>query len=130
VNVVSIAFLVAGAFFLLVSTVGLLRLPDFFTRAHAVGKSETLGALLVIIGLALQLGFELQSLKLFLIVFLIAVTNPTGIHTLSRAALRAGERVWTREEGALYGPNPLPRPGSGWDQRRAEASEAGLEDDA
>jgi multicomponent Na+:H+ antiporter subunit G len=126
-NAVVIFFLLAGAFFLLVSTVGLLRLPDFFTRAHAVGKSETLGALLVIIGLAVQLGFQTQSLKLFLIVFLIAVTNPTGIHTLSRAALRAGERIWTRDEGGRYGPNPLPRPGSGWDQRRAEASDANLE---
>ena len=94
-DIIAILFLVAGSFFLLVSTVGLLRLPDFFTRAHAVGKSETLGALLLLIGLAIHHGFELESAKLFLIVIFIGVTNPTGVHTLTRAALRAGETIWT-----------------------------------
>ncbi len=89
---------VGGGFFLMVSTVGLLRLPDFFTRAHAVGKSETLGALLVLSGLAIHGGIGLDSAKLFLIVIFIGVTNPTGIHTLTRAALRSGMVIWTRKE--------------------------------
>jgi multicomponent Na+:H+ antiporter subunit G len=97
VNVAAVFFLVAGGFFLMVSAVGLLRLPDFFTRAHAVGKSETLGALLILLGLAFYSGFGLPSAKLVLIVLFIAVTNPTGVHTLTRAALRAGETIWTRE---------------------------------
>lgn len=115
-NAVAMAFMVAGGFFLVVSTVGLLRLPDFFTRSHAVGKSETLGALLLMTGFALHLGLELQSVKLFLIIGLIAVTNPTGIHTLSRAALRAGLPIWTRDKGLPDGPHPLPRRGRHWDQ--------------
>lgn len=95
--IVAIAFLAAGGFFLVVSTVGLLRLPDFFTRAHAVGKSDTLGSLLVLIGLAVHHGLELESAKLFLIVLFVAVTNPSGVHVLSRAALKAGQDIWSRE---------------------------------
>jgi multicomponent Na+:H+ antiporter subunit G len=96
-TILAIAFLVAGGFFLVVSTVGLLRLPDFFTRAHAVGKSDTLGSLLVLIGLAIHHGWQLETAKLFLIVLFIAVTNPSGVHVMSRAALRAGLEIWTRE---------------------------------
>lgn len=95
---IAIVLLAGGAFFLLVSTVGLLRLPDFFSRTHAVGKSETLGGLLVLLGLAIHAGLSLESLKLFLIVLFIAVTNPAGVHTVARAALRAGIRPWTGGE--------------------------------
>ncbi len=91
---VSMPFLLGGAFFLLVSAVGIIRLPDFFSRAHAVGKSETLGSFLLLIGLALHHGLGLESGKLFLVTLFIAITNPTGIHTLTRAALRAGADIW------------------------------------
>jgi multicomponent Na+:H+ antiporter subunit G len=97
-ELISVILFVLGGFFLLVSVAGLLRLPDFFTRAHAVGKAETLGSLLILTGLALHNGIDLDSAKLFLIVVLIAVTNPTGIHTLTRAALNAGVRVWIHPE--------------------------------
>lgn len=97
-NALSIALLLGGAFFLLVSTVGLIRLPDFLSRAHAVGKSDTLGSLLVLTGLAVYNGLSLDTGKLFLIVLFIAVTNPTGIHTLARAALRSGVQPWMRPE--------------------------------
>ena len=92
--IIAILFVLAG-FFLLVSTVGILRLPDFFSRAHAVGKSETLGALLFLVGLSLHAGLSIDTAKLFLIIFLVAVTNPTGVHTLTRAALRKGMDIWT-----------------------------------
>jgi len=91
---IALPFVVAGAFFLFVSAVGLIRLPDFFSRAHAVGKSETLGSLLILIGLVFHHGFVFESGKLILIVIFVAITNPTGIHTLTRAALRAGLDVW------------------------------------
>lgn len=95
-EIVSVVLFVLGGFFLLVSAVGLIRLPDFFTRSHAVGKSETLGSLLLLAGLALHNGVDLDSAKLLLILVLVAVTNPTGIHTLTRAALNAGLQVWVR----------------------------------
>jgi multicomponent Na+:H+ antiporter subunit G len=110
-DAVAIAFLAGGAFFLLVSTVGLLRLPDFFSRTHAVGKSETLGGLLVLVGLAIHSGFQLESLKLLLILLFIAVTNPAGVHTVARAALRAGLEPWTGEtDGPAEGDGDMPAP--------------------
>jgi len=94
---VAVIFLLAGAFFLLVSCVGLLRLPDFYTRAHAVGKAETLGSMLILVGLALYNGAALSSLKLFLILAIIAVTNPTATHALTRAAMRSGLKIWRNQ---------------------------------
>lgn len=91
---VAALLLIGGAVFLLVSCVGLLRLPDFYTRAHAVGKAETLGSMLILIGLAVHNGAALSSLKLLLILVIIAVTNPTATHALTRAAMRSGLKVW------------------------------------
>ncbi|TVP44231.1 MAG: monovalent cation/H(+) antiporter subunit G [Gemmatimonadales bacterium] len=110
---VSAFFLAGGAFFLVVSTVGLLRLPDFFSRSHAVGKSETLGSLLLLAGLAIQNGFALESAKLVLILIFIAATNPSGVHVLSRAALRKGVPVWIH-------PDDVPEA----ERRAASAAEA------
>ena len=125
-NAVAMVLFAGGAFFLLVTAVGLLRLPDFFTRAHAVGKSETLGALLVLTGLAFHNGFALESVKLFLIVFFIAVTNPTGIHTLSRAALRSGATIWTREGPDVKGEEVLDAvPGTDFDSPAEGGGEEG-----
>lgn len=89
-------FLFAGFFFLTVATVGILRFPDFFTRAHAMGKSETLGAILFLLGLAILSGANLTSFKLLLILVFIAIANPVATHALVRAALRSGFRPWVR----------------------------------
>lgn len=88
--------LVLGGFFLLVSTVGLLRLPDFYSRTHAAGKSETLGSILILGGLALVGGFEHTSLKMLVILGLVAISSPTAVHALTRAALRSGLEFWDR----------------------------------
>jgi multicomponent Na+:H+ antiporter subunit G len=94
---VAALLLIGGAVFLLVSCVGLLRLPDFYTRAHAVGKAETLGSMLILTGLALYNGASLSSLKLLLILVVIAITNPTATHALTRSALRSGLKIWRAE---------------------------------
>ena len=97
ITLVAALFLVGGAIFLLVSCVGLLRLPDFYTRAHAVGKAETLGSILILVGLAIHNGAGLSSFKLLLILVIIAVTNPTATHALTRAAMRSGLKIWRAE---------------------------------
>lgn len=99
-TLLAVALILAGLFFLTVSTVGVLRLPDFYCRSHAAGKSETLGALLVLSGLALHQGVDLNSFKMLLIVFIVSVTGPTAVHALSRAALRSGNEIWTRARNA------------------------------
>jgi multicomponent Na+:H+ antiporter subunit G len=87
-------FIIAGLFFLVVSGVGLLRFPDFYTRNHAVGKSETLGSILLLCGLAIYNGLEITSGKLVIILLFIALANPTATHIVARAAFRSGLQPW------------------------------------
>jgi len=97
-TIVAIILIVGGAFFLTVSSLGLLRLPDFYARTHAVGKSETLGAILTLSGLAVYNGWELSTFKILFILLFVLIANPTATHAISRAALRAGLQPWTRKK--------------------------------
>jgi multicomponent Na+:H+ antiporter subunit G len=98
--VVGIVLIIGGLFFLTVSAIGVVRLPDFYTRTHAVGKSETLGAILVLLGLAFYNGFQVSSLKLLIILIFIAIANPTATHAIARAAFFQKLAPWvkTKEE--------------------------------
>ena len=89
-SIASVVLVSAGIFFMLVGSVGIIRLPDFFSRTHAVSTSDTLGMLLAIIGIIIYEGFTLSSLKLALVVVFIALANPIGTHALGRAAFRKG----------------------------------------
>jgi len=99
-NWLALALLVIGGVFLAISSIGLLRLPDFYTRAHAVGKAETLGSMLVLIGLAVHNGADLTSLKILLILAIIFITNPTATHALMRSAFRSGVAIWKNNDAA------------------------------
>ena len=88
--------IVGGLIFLALTTLGLLRLPDFFTRVHSVSKSETLGIALVLAGLILHAGLSLIGLKLGLVLLFTVIANPVGAHVLTRSAIRTGVRPWTR----------------------------------
>lgn len=87
IAMVSIA---VGLFFVLAGTIGVLRLPDFFTRLHAAGMTDTLGAELIIIGLMIQSGFSQMSLKLLLVAIFLLMTSPTATHAVANAAHNAG----------------------------------------
>jgi len=89
-NTISFIVMTFGFFFLLVTVIGLIRLPGFFTRVHAVSKSETLGLALVFAGLMLHEGMTLVSMKYALIILFVALANPVGAHVLTRAAVRTG----------------------------------------
>ena len=80
----------AGAFFYLVSAIGLVRMPDVFTRMHAASVSDTLGAGLLIAGMLLAAGFTLVSAKLAIIFLTIVFTSPVATHALAQAAMHAG----------------------------------------
>ena len=88
--------LIAGIFFLTVGSLGIIRLPDFYSRIHAVGKAETLGAILILAGLAIHNGFEISSFKLLVILLFIALANPTATHAIAREAFRSGLQPWIR----------------------------------
>jgi multicomponent Na+:H+ antiporter subunit G len=88
---VSGALVIAGLAFMGISVLGLFRLPDLYTRAHGVAKSETFGLLLVFTGLLLRPEVDAPSaVRLVLIVILALIANPTAVHALVRAAFRAG----------------------------------------
>ena len=87
-DLVSWLLLVAGGFFFLVGAIGLNRMPDVFTRMHAVSVGDTLGAGLLVAGMALQAGPTLVTAKLFLILLVIWFTGPVATHALARAALQ------------------------------------------
>ena len=97
-DILGIAAVVAGAFFLFVGSIGLLRLPDFYCRNHATGKSDTLGIMLVILGLMLIEGLTLNSAKMFFVLVFVFLTNPTGTHALANAALHSGLKPWFRKD--------------------------------
>ncbi len=82
-------FLLGGAAFLLIGAIGVLRFPDFYTRLHAVSVSDTMGAGLVLVGLMLQGGLSLVTVKLLLMFYFMMFTGPTAVHALAQAALQA-----------------------------------------
>ena len=79
--------LLGGGGFLLIGGIGVIRMPDFYTRMHATSLTDTLGMGLIIIGLMLQAGWTLVLFKLFLIMVFMLITSPTAAHALARAAL-------------------------------------------
>ncbi len=86
-DLISWLLLVAGGFFFLVGAIGLNRMPDVFTRMHAVSVGDTLGVGLLVAGMALQAGPTLVTVKLFLILLVILLAGPVATHALAQAAL-------------------------------------------
>ena len=85
-GIVSGVALGLGALLLISGSVGLLRFPDFYTRMHAAGVTDTLAATLTILGLMLISGWNLVLVKLGLILLFILFTGPTATHALAKAA--------------------------------------------
>ena len=67
-------------------------MPDFYSRVHASGITETLAAPLLLIGLLLQMEWSLDSVKVIMILLLVLATNPTATHAMSKATLHGGQR--------------------------------------
>lgn len=103
-NALVIFLLIAGLVFFTGGAVGILRLPDFYTRLHPAGKMDTLGSLLMVLAVALfnLHGFTwlqlITSIKIMLIIVFIFILNPTATHAIVDAGVRAGHKPWTKEE--------------------------------
>jgi len=82
--------LILGLFFILAGVLGVLRLPDFYTRLHAMGKCDTLGVTFVLLALAIYAGVSLVTVKVLLLLVFIALANPVATHALGRAAMKSG----------------------------------------
>ena len=106
INVLAILMLAFGLVLFTGGGVGLLRMPDFYSRLHPAGKLDTLGIMAMVGGLALyNLGLEgltfthvLVSLKMLLIAVFVFHSSPTATHAIVDAGIKAGLKPWTREE--------------------------------
>lgn len=97
-DILSWGFLLAGAFFVIAGAIGILRFPDFYTRMHAVGVCDTLGAGLILTGLMFQSGLTLVTVKLVLVFYFMIFTVPTATHALAEAALQGRLKPLTDEQ--------------------------------
>ena len=91
---ISSILLASGAIFILIGGIGLIKLPDFFSRAHAGSIIESLGAIQILIGLMLISGFTNISLKLFLILVFLLITGPTAVHAMVNAARESQQKLF------------------------------------
>lgn len=83
-------FLITGTFLGILGGIGMHRFPDFYSRLHAAGMTDTLCSAFFLFGLMLQAGFSLVSVKLLLIFALIYFASPTSTHSLAYAATHGG----------------------------------------
>ena len=108
-DLVSALFVLAGGFFLVVGGLGLVRLPDLFTRMHAAGVGDTLGVGLFMLGFMFQVDLGSVTLKLVLVLLFLLLTGPVATHALAKAALHGGlrpiaERIPDSGSGAAMDP--------------------------
>ena len=97
IDYLSIACLMIGCFLSIIGGIGLLRLPDLYARLHAVGVTDTLCTFLILLGLALQSGFTLVTVKLVFIFLFLLITSPTSSFALANNAWRWGLRTVENE---------------------------------
>ena len=98
VDIVSWILMGLGAAFLVIAGIGILRLPDVFTRMHAASVGDTLGAGLILAGLMLQGGFSLVTVKLVFVSILLLMTSPTATHALAKAAVTGNVKPLLAED--------------------------------
>lgn len=104
IDALSWVCLVTGGVFSVIGAIGILRMPDFYTRMHAASVLDTLGAGLILAGLMLQAGLTLVAVKLAMVGLLLFFSSPTASHALARAAMVRGLQPLLRKEGGQWKP--------------------------
>jgi multicomponent Na+:H+ antiporter subunit G len=104
IDALSWVCLVTGGIFSVIGAIGILRMPDFYTRMHAASVLDTLGAGLILAGLMLQAGLTLVTVKLAMVGLLLFFSSPTASHALARAAMVRGLQPLLRKEGGQWKP--------------------------
>jgi len=113
VNLLSWFFIVSGSVFVVIGAVGTLRFPDFWSRLHAASITDSAGMILLVIGMCLQAGLTLVTVKLLIIGVFLFITGPTSTHAVANAALVTGLRP--PEGEGLTGAEPEPLEADGDD---------------
>lgn len=88
------ALVVAGSLFTLTAAIGLVRLPDVYTRMHAASKAGTLGSCFMLMALALSAADLGSAMRALAGVAFFLLTAPISAHLLAKAAYAAGYRLW------------------------------------
>jgi multicomponent Na+:H+ antiporter subunit G len=101
-EIISWIFIIAGALLGIAGGIGIHRFPDFYSRLHAVGITDTLCAALFLIGLGMQTGVSIASLKLLLIFILLFFSSPAATHALADAAFLAGLKPELEEDNSEH----------------------------
>ena len=102
-NILTTAFLTLGCILALTGAMGILRMPDFYSRLHPAGKTDSLAQVLIMVGLLFQcfryptIGVG-AAVRLVLITGFIFMTSPVATHAIARAAYLAGLRPWRNPE--------------------------------
>ena len=97
-EILSWAFLLGGSFFAVVGAIGVIRMPDLFTRLHAAGITDTMGAGMILVGLMFQGGLSLVTVKLFMILGFLWFSSPVSTYALARATLASGQEPFWSED--------------------------------
>jgi multicomponent Na+:H+ antiporter subunit G len=92
-----VGLILVGLFFLLVAAIGVVRFPDVYTRSHAVGLTDSVGAFFLLLGLAVYQGLGANLVRIVVVLLLLYLLNPVITHATVRAALRSGLKPWVRE---------------------------------
>lgn len=100
-DIASWILIASGSIFLVIGSLGLLRLPDFYSRLHAAGITDTMGATLILGGLIVQAGDILIMIKLAFIIILLLLTSPTATHAIAQAAFQSGLKPWANNAEPL-----------------------------
>lgn len=101
-DIIVVLLIVGGLFFFTGGAIGILRMPDFYSRLHPAGKLDTLGSLLAFLGLALfnlhhfSLLALLTSIKILMILVFVFLASPTATHAIVDAGVRAGLAPWVK----------------------------------
>jgi len=109
-DVLSALLLLAGGGFAVLGGIGLVRLPDFYSRLHPAGITDTLATLLIVVGLLIQVGISMVAIKLLLILLFMIFTAPTASHALARAGLVAGRVPFRRDTTTAADGEPPSKP--------------------
>ncbi len=92
--------MVVGLFFLLAGAIGVIRFPDVFSRSHAVGLTDSVGALFALSGLAVYQGLSGNMVRVLVVMCLVYLLNPVMTHATLRAALRSGVKPWQKGDAS------------------------------
>jgi multicomponent Na+:H+ antiporter subunit G len=90
IDLLSWSLLSAGGIFILIGGIGVVRMPGFYTRMHAASLTDSIGTILILVGIMLQAGTSLATIKLMAILVFMLLTGPTATYALANAALMSG----------------------------------------